>query len=357
MKRSILLLSSLFIAVAGKAQITVTSADMPNPNDSILVSIATGIGSADPTLTGANYTWDYSTLTMNSQRYEKYDSPFDFTSPFNLIFNPLNTSYGKVNYTLTSLPIPFITFDAAYDFYKESSTSLKQVGAGYTINGTPLPFLYTSSDIIYVFPMHYGNIDSCNFKFGLPIPTVAYYGQTGTRHSTVDGWGTVITPYGSFNALRQVSVIDATDTIYVDAFGIGSNVPRPTQYQFKWLANGKKIPVLEIDANDVGGTLTVTNVQYIDSLHSVGIQDLTAMNTSVSVFPNPANGNTHFYFNGTAARQLEIMDLSGQLVMSMNVEGKLDVDLNVATLAPGMYFYRVSFNGNTPAEKGKLLVR
>lgn len=341
--------------IYGHAQITISSADMPNPNDSVLVSIAAGIGSADATLTGAGYTWDFSSLSPASQRYEKFDSPLSFTSPFNIIFNPINCSYGKINYQLTSLPIPGITFNSAYDFYKESTSSFKQVGAGYTINSTPLPFLYTNADVIYNFPLDYGNIDSCMFKFGLPIPTIAYYGEIGHRHSTVDGWGTVITPFGSFNALRQTSVIDAIDSIYVDAFGFGTNVPRPTQYQFKWLANGMKIPVLEIDANDVAGNLAITNVEYIDSLRTAGVNDLSAVNTT-AVYPNPSEDQTIFQFNNAKANSLRLFDITGKQVKAIALDGSSFYVLNRNGLVNGVYFYEVSFSNSTVTSRGKLIL-
>ncbi|MGZ6522888.1 MAG: hypothetical protein ACXVDT_13725, partial [Bacteroidia bacterium] len=185
----------IFVSAALSAQITVTSSDMPNAGDSIFISVTNSVGTIDPTLTGASYSWDYSTLTPNLQRFEKFDSPLTFPTPFNLIFNIFNTSYGRVNNTITSIPIPGVTLNAAYDFLKESSSKLKQIGAGYTINGTPLPFLYSSDDVIYTFPMNYLNTDSADYQYGLPIPTVGYYGQKGHRVNVVVGWGNVTTPF------------------------------------------------------------------------------------------------------------------------------------------------------------------
>ncbi|HEY0030098.1 MAG TPA: T9SS type A sorting domain-containing protein [Bacteroidia bacterium] len=307
MKKSIFFLG-LFGATALSAQITITSADMPNAGDSVLLSVSNSIGSIDPMLTDSAYTWDYSTLVPTLQRYEKFDSPLTFTVPFNIIFNPVNTSYGNVNNLLTSLPIPGITLDEAYDFMKESSSSFKQVGAGYTINGTPLPFMYSASDVLYKFPMNYLDTDSCDYKFGLPIPTLGYYGQSGHRVNVVDGWGTLITPFGTFNTLRVKSTVAAVDTI--NAFGFGTNISRPLRYEYKWLANGKQIPVLQIDASDVGGVVTVTNVQYIDSVISgvpqLGLADNEGNNLNVIVYPNPVIDNTTLHYSLPSKMQVKI---------------------------------------------------
>ena len=58
----LLLPIALVFSTALTAQITITSADMPNAGDSVLISVANSIDTNDINLTGANYTWDYSTL-------------------------------------------------------------------------------------------------------------------------------------------------------------------------------------------------------------------------------------------------------------------------------------------------------
>ena len=349
MLKKLLFPSIMLISSALSAQITISSSDMPNAGDSILISVTNSVGSIDPTLTGASYSWDYSTLTPNLQRYEKFDNPLTFPSPFNLIFNIFNTSYGRDNNTITSIPIPGLTFDAAYDFIKESSSKLRQIGAGYTINGTPLPFLYSSDDVIYRFPMNYLNTDSCDYQFGLPIPTIGYYGQTGHRVNVVDGWGALTTPYGTFNALRIKSTVAAVDTINI--FGFGTNIPRPLRYEYKWLAAAKEIPVLEVDANDIGGIVTVTNVQYIDSIipgvPMLGIAENSAANFNSSVFPNPFVDNMTVQYNLTEKTHLMmiITDIFGKTVAEVVNEtqsaGAHQQLVNVTDLglSSGVYFF------------------
>ncbi|MGZ4049454.1 MAG: hypothetical protein ACXVNN_08825, partial [Bacteroidia bacterium] len=70
MIKKLLFPSMIFVSAALSAQITVTSSDMPNAGDSIFISVTNSVGTIDPTLTGASYSWDYSTLTPNLQRFE-----------------------------------------------------------------------------------------------------------------------------------------------------------------------------------------------------------------------------------------------------------------------------------------------
>lgn len=361
MKKITFLLLSLLLVFAAKAQITITRNDMPNAGDSVLVSLSNTIGTLDATLTGPNYTWDYSTLTYNSQQEVKFDNPFSFPTIYAILFNIFNTSYGRENRNLTGLPVLNIT--AAYDFLKESTSDLRQVGAGYTIGGTPLPFLYTSADIIFKFPMNFGNTDSSDYQFGLPIPTIGYYGETGHRVNLVDGWGTLITPYNTYQTLRVKSVISSVDTLYVSALTFGSNITRPLRVEYKWLAAGKQIPVLEIDGTQLGNNFTITNVAYQDIHHSgAGITEYSTGNFNASLIPNPAAENTILQYSLSAESSIKIgiTDVLGKTITvfdegtqanGIHLKAINTSDLN---LTKGIYF--VTIQSNNAKEVTKLVI-
>lgn len=363
MIKKILLLFSLFAYVSLSAQITITSADMPNAGDAVLISVANTLGTSNPTLTGSNYTWDYSSLIPTIQRYEKFDAPGTFTSPYNVLFNPLNTSYGRNNYQFKSIPVPGIQITAAYDFFKESTTQIKQIGAGYVINGAPLPFLYNQADVTYNFPLNYLNSDSCDYKYGTPIPTIGFYGQKGHRVNIADGWGTLITPFGTFQSLRIKSTIAAIDTIFSTASNFGTNIPRPLQYQFKWLAKGMKIPVLEVDATMTGGNIVVNNIQYIDSLRSgiphVGINENTGSKFNMKVYPNPCVNELmlNYTLANTSAIKTSINDVLGKTLAvvtnEMQAAGQKEQHINIhdLQLPPGIYFINLQVNKSVHIQK------
>lgn len=355
MRKALLLIAVVFTGTLN-AQITIVSSDMPNSGDSVLISVTATIDSNYVDSTGANYTWDYSTLTPNFQRYEKFDSPLTFPVPFNFLFNPLNTTYGNENNILTSLPVPGVTLDMAYDFLKESTSKFRQVGAGYTINGIPLPFVYSSDDIIYNFPMDYLDTDSCDYEFGLPIPSIGYYGSEGHRVNIVDGWGTLITPFGTFNTLRVKSTIATVDTVALDALGFGTDIPQPLRYEFKWLATAMQIPVLKIDATDILGTLTITNVEYQDTIipgvPQLSITDVSTNNFNSTVYPNPAIDNTilHYTLSEKSNVKISLTDIVGKTISVIANEsqyaGTFQKQINVSdlNLSGGIYFVILQTN-------------
>ncbi|HET6227556.1 MAG TPA: gliding motility-associated C-terminal domain-containing protein [Bacteroidia bacterium] len=277
-QRFTLLLFLLLLFAHARGQITVTNADMPNANDEILLSIKNTLTNFKPALTGPNYTWDYSTLVPDSQRTEKMVAPGTTGYPF--------VGFAST-YAIPDLnpdPFPFILLGTAptnvYNFYKKSTSQLTISIQGITMNTTPLPIFLNPADVIYKFPLTYGNKDSSNSGYENMLPGFGYFKKSQKRVNTVDGWGTLKTPFGTFDVIRVKSVIFVTDSIHSDSLGFGLNIPLPTKYEYKWLAKGSKLPILEIDATQTIGTLfNVTNVAFQDQLATEMVVSLTSAPT------------------------------------------------------------------------------
>jgi hypothetical protein len=352
--KNLLLFSSVCFALSGQfsvlhGQITITQSDMPNANDTLRVSYSND--TINPTLTGANYLWDYSYLTPYAQWVEKFDDPSSFPSPFNLIFNPFNTSYGQEIYTPDS--VFNIKPDNAYAFLKESSTQYKRVGVGFTINTIPVPIMYNPADVIYRFPLQYGNKDSSDaaYGFNLPPPNGPYYGQFIHRVNEADGWGTLITPFGTFQTLRIKSTITVRDT-FADTSGNGFSNTRPPRYEFKWLKQGGKIPYLQVDANDVLGIPVVTQVTYRDSMRNVfqiGVNEFMHPVLGLQIYPNPAGKFVFISYSLIKSERVQIalFDLRGRKIWTLLDKKQTDgahfefVNLAEKNLPGGIYFIKV----------------
>ncbi len=362
MIKSILLSFSLTFSLALTAQITITSADMPNANDSLYISTTNFIGSHVAAETGANFKWDYTDLKPTLQQGEKFVAPGKFPGVYNFLFNAFNTSYGKNNPLFTTANIPGISIEAAFDFYKESTASLNQIGVGYQINGLPVPFIYKHPDVIYKFPMNYNQQDSSDFDFGLALPGYGYYGQSGHRNNFIDGWGELKTPLGTYNTLRVTSLVDITDTIYVemDSNSFGFPIKRPTRYEYKWFAAGSKIPVLEIDLL-AGSTAPIYNVAFLDTLRKdvihVGIDEKSKEGISMQVYPNPAQDQftLSYQLNSNSTVKISLFDVIGKELMTMVNEtqnaGVQKMNVNVSSLPSGIYFVNLRCGNLLRVEK------
>jgi hypothetical protein len=363
MKNLYILAFALFIGHSSSAQFTIQigTSDMPSVNDSLKVSLTNTVGLINPVLTDTNYVWDFSSLVPTSQNTYHFDNPATFAFPFNLLFNSFNTSYGLYNYTPDSIATPFMTIhlSKSYDFFKNSATDYKEIGKGMFINGLPANSPYSKPDFIYRFPMVFGNIDSCDYKYGTSVPKQFYYGQKGHRVNTVDGYGTLKTPFKTYTVLRLKSVLTMIDTIYVDTFHVGFNRPRALTIQYKWLATGGKIPVLEVDGTQAGGVFTVTNVIYRDSARAgvsqVGIAELYTKPVHISTYPNPSSHTLHFDLSGIPASCIDVFDSNGRKISTIKVTGDSPM-LDVSAYPLGIYFFDVKSKEDRVIGRGKIAV-
>lgn len=353
MKKYLLIISNL-LCVAGISQITITQADMPNVNDTLRISYALDI--VDPVPTGANYTWDFSFLNPAAQWVEKFDDPSTFPGFFSWLFGSWNTSYGNVQYTPDSIPFLGIKPDDAYNFYKKSSSQYLQVGTGLSINATQIPFIYNPDDVIYKFPLQYGDKDSSDAEFGFNVPPLDtngyYYGQLIHRVNEADGWGTLITPYGTFPSLRIKSIITVRDT-FKDTTGATFANTRAPSYEYKWLTQGGKIPYLEIDADEIAGTPVVTNIAYRDNYNpnvpGIGVPEIVSFNLRFAVFPNPAKDYLmiEFSLDEKSDMKIELLDINGRKIHEL-MKGKRNPGKNMeiiklpeAKIKSGTYLLKV----------------
>lgn len=328
----------MLVATNARAQITIDDNDMPSPGDTIRVSIGDILQPVDIVSTGAGQTWDFSALQFVSQTIDTFLSIGQTPGTYQLIFANVAFNPNRANVAAkVNLPIPpvgGITISDPYGFYYNSTASYKQAGFGANLNGIDTPVPYDNKDIIHNFPLNFNDIDSCDSDLSLSIPGLGYYGLTQHRVNECDGWGTLITPLGTFDVLRVKSTIFAHDTVYIDNPGIGFGLDRPLAWEYKWIGNGKSIPLLQINTTDNFGTENVTGIRYQDSIRTpLAVNEIDAVN-SFSIYPNPAEDNFSVSLSSSKAMNVTLK--------IFNSEGKESVDLIRQNIAAGINTFNFS---------------
>ena len=341
-----LVVTTLFSITHLKAQpITINSSDMPSANDTVRLSIAPittpGI---DLTITGADTTWDFSQLQWNSQTVDTFQTVFSTGFIYQLAF--FSSSFAQKAADISGLPGVALT--DVLNFYGKNSTLFKQTGIGATLNGVQTPLIFTSKDVIYRFPLNFGDQDTSDAVYGIAIPGLGSYDATQKRINIVDGWGTLTTPYGSFDCLRVKSELTGHDSVYITASSTGFGFDRLLTREYKWLAIGKKVPVLQINTQElIPGNEIITSIVYRDSARVLvtGIQEADDQ-LQFSVYPNPADESINIKTVLTQPAKLiyELINAEGKLVYTDNETASTGITnkiISIVEYPQGLYILRL----------------
>jgi hypothetical protein len=362
MKHILLFMSLVFVTGFASAQITIDQSDFPGADDTALVSTSDDTN-LDLSQTGANQIWDYSDLHIVSQRIDTFFNVADASVLYqlqfnNIIFEPDYASdyyYNLVGFDLAGVGGVGITVESPVGFVKISSSAVENVGMGLVLNSYEVPMAADTIDMEYQLPMNFGDSwDSYSYMYVDLNPAFnGIFVRHQQRFSEVDGWGTVSTNFGTFDAVRVRSELFYDDSAYVD-FGFGGTwleLPTPDEVHYTWWSEGNKIPVLKVVAQVVGGNETITRVEFKDyerNLAGVSENEISAGN----IYPNPTNSIVNLAVDKDVNAIL-IYNVAGEMVYSNSVN-QTNLTLDVQDWNSGVYL--VKFISDESVSTGKLIV-
>ncbi|GAB2966329.1 hypothetical protein GCM10027048_40790 [Hymenobacter coalescens] len=358
----LLLLLSVSPAAWAQTSPSIDRTDMPVIGDTLRLSqAAPGLPAGAPPLTrrGPNQTWNYAALTPTAQRVERY-VPLNTTAPtLQFTFGPL----GGVNRaTLVSprslpagLPVPIAD---PVEFYNLSTNDFRSVGFGGTVSGFGVPVTYQSQaqqDVIYRFPLSFSSpADSSNSYFQISLPGTGYLSQRRKRVNRPDAWGTLTTPFGTFQTVRLVTRLEDHDSVVVGA-GPGQGQTLPVRREYKWLAKTVHVPVLTITTSQVGGQEIITAVEYRDVYRR--LRPLSAAggrpSRPLTAWPTGAPAGEAVHLQLPAPADVQVTDATGRMLGRYRLaSGTQQLPLEAAW--QGLLLLRVSQADGT-VSRGKLV--
>ncbi len=277
--------SALFVlllwASTLQGQITYNASDFLEPGDTVRISKA-GISPIFNGITtaGEDLEWDFSYLTASEQElktfYPNTESSYKLswcllniyvlscTEQFNELTNMLEKSNQSVN-------VGNYNFQNVEYHYKKSDAGFSQTLFGFSpgigILNVPVPVEYSYYDTLIHFPLYFGRQDSSYGQLDIDLNAtgVPLKRKTATiRKSEVDAWGSISTPYGTFeNTIRL-----RTDITTIDSLDVDSVLIPITTYsvEYLWFDTDYPYPIFKASGNVVLGVPIINSVEYIDSL-------------------------------------------------------------------------------------------
>ena len=301
------------------------------------------------TTVGEGITWDLSNQSGLNLHLNQVLEPGEAMNQFNFLaicsfggfsagecFEIWDNTEQATQLADTLLLLDFI-LHSLQRFQSRSENLLLENFIGFTVElaGTPTQavIVYQNQDTIMHFPVNYGNSWTSSTSYGLdlnPAGQNILYTSKQTRVTTIDSWGTLQTPYDTFeNVIRLRSDILRVDTIVENDTDTTFLVA--DQIEFMWLDTNFALPVMTanglIDAND---SIILNAVEYV--FQESCAQPTWSADAGGLVFIADANGSAtvNFTVNSSNADNYSWNFGDGQVAESTG-------DISHTYSAPGVY--------------------
>ncbi|MCB9285382.1 MAG: T9SS type A sorting domain-containing protein [Lewinellaceae bacterium] len=346
------------------AQITITNSVFPVVGDTLHYLFGNQPGAINQIFTppGGDQVWDLSNLqpdqawnpVMQDPQTGSASGSFPAAS---VLFNPLNSS-SEVYEQVTGNQV----LDLGY--FGED-----QLGLGLNLLFVKTPALEVSWAPVNFFDIKQS---SSNVLTGFAassappillnlVPTADSFRIriTYQQISTIDAWGTLAIPNGTFEVLRKKQTLYKSAAVdvkvqplgWIDISTIGGQQLLPlgtdTITTFHFLNNMSKEAIAICKLNTAQNT--VTGVQYKD-MPPPTAAFAPVSNKALSTYPNPVENvlNVHLATGEQATYRLRLITLHGNAVLEQTIQASAkenDISIPVYNLPPGIYELLIEQDG------------
>jgi hypothetical protein len=297
--------------ISSFAQPAFTNSDFMQIGNTDTLSFDYVIDGNIPTATGANYSWDFSSVKGSQGLHY-----FVYRSPQHTGSDPYIAA-GAVLEEWHASPVD------EYALWKISGDTLYKMREGQGSGTT-----FTPPYAQFAFPMAFGSTFNSTTDF--------YAGATKAserQHSVIyDGYGTLKTKFGTFTNVFRLAIRDY-DTSFI--------LHNANDYRaFWWLKAGGAVPLFQVNQYAAAGTIYNAFVSHAQGVNS----DVPEKNIEdVPVFyPNPAQNTITVsrYLSG----KIIVQNALGATVRVYETTNALSFDLS--GLSAGIYFLNYSIGGS-----------
>jgi len=296
----------------------------PSPGESFVLNASAWM---DPGASGADVTWDFSALVIDSTFTYAYVDPA--STPMTDSFPTATVAHAEGG------GYAYRSFDATGGYY-----------LGYHMGGTSPVVDYQDPELTFQFPCTYGTqwVDDL---FADYLPGPAWY-YAGSINAEADGHGTLILPYGTFTNVLRLHL--------TRSYTLETPWPEDAFYEndiYYYLRPDTHYPLVEVftdssGTTDGGDPIVTTGVRWLSDPFA-GVQGTVApANTLVAVAQGDGLVRLDLSLNTGGAATIQVIDAAGRTVAQDRMglgAGASSHTLGMSTLAPGLYTVRLLLNG------------
>ncbi|MBV6405564.1 MAG: hypothetical protein GFGODING_02343 [Flavobacteriales bacterium] len=218
----------------------------------------------DPGEAGSGVVWDHEDLVVELGSYTQIRPIEPSTAP------------GISTYPASDLVLErtiSMTADLERTYFDLDTTGLRELGS----TGDPLSYVFDVPERVQPIPMVFDSVYTGSYCHNSSGFGPSYHTCGETSH-VLDGIGTLIMPYGTFNGVRRT-------TYY--RYHVNDDSPTDTSHvtYHRWWIPGLRRPVLELSRFTGSNGVVLSNARTLTPSSVLGVPELGARMISVS--PNP----------------------------------------------------------------------
>jgi hypothetical protein len=280
----------------------------------------------DPGSSGLNQVWDLTGGIVSQQALFEYVS---------VESTPFASSYTNSSYCTRSSNVGQSNY--AYTYFSTDGTADYFDGLAYT--GTVIN--YNDPQKFWQFPIEYG--DSFEDYFESTFESGVTWFRSVTSSYTVDGYGTLILPYGTLeNVYRVKTVQDYSDEAIAEEIILDYNV----EY-YSYVKAGTHNYIASVQSIEVEQTGQLSQYTYIMDESSVGIPEFNSLNNEIIIAPNPVLDIARITVENHQNENIliELVDITGRTIEEIGIiNSAFDNSLShdFSRYNAGMYLVKIS---------------
>ncbi|GAB4280039.1 MAG: hypothetical protein Kow0068_04180 [Marinilabiliales bacterium] len=339
MKLSLFIIGFILSFCVVNGQISLTSNNIVRVNDLVTLAKDTIPDSTiAPGIDGASLVWDFSSLTAHT-----YDTMF-FQNPAD---TPYDTSFTGDNVAA------YISDFNGYGYFNKTSTGIEMIGlVGDLIgNGVITEIPINPSETIAKFPFTYQDSYLDTSGITIIMDTIKME-QTTYKEVSCSAWGSVITPTGTFNALRLKNYRVEHQTVYIWATvtWVPVYTSDDTIVSYEWWTDNVnyRYPLVSFEWDTINDSV-VGDVEFLIDIFN-NAPEIVQEDNNVKVFPNPANSN--LFITGKDVTQVDVFSVDGKNLLHCSFTGRnKNNQIDLSVLPKGLYIAKIRSKNGTIVSK------
>ncbi len=266
-----------------------------------------------------------------------------------IICNTLHDSYSGTIYFDTH---KYIKYGMSY-IREDTATGIVYIR--YWIPCTAV--MDTTDRVLYNYNWSVGDtVWPIHFCFGALVSWVTTIDSTKINSRWYKVWHfqgrdtTIASSYFVYNVIEGIGCTNGID------YPINPYTPFENSQQLICFSNQGNTDSLNIPVSSWGIDHTI----YFDNsiscaTHTLKVNKLFSQNRESSIIPNPIDNTTKIAFPYNISGSLTVLNSIGQVVVNMPFTNKDELLIGDKITAPGLYYYRVTDEGNGKVFSGKFV--